>query len=300
MAEENLLTRIKNILTRPNGSNGHTYRTSPLEQATDILTTVKNAHPDVYYAIPAAMTAMQEAERISRNTTDASTDFLIEELSDTYRIRGVLLDNEYYVVELVKELLDGGERHTQEGWVEYTQTTELKIPSAKMYNAFIFTLYANKDHKDAVQKHLVEKVKGVLKQDFAAHYMMTSTRVAYQKTGKDRVTHDYGMLKPQQVDEDIVGPYAWINAASGVEKPVKTILGTDKLEEVEHAYEWLSGRKPYFWRFNIKPSKEEERAVVFGLVDDYSRFDIDAYAFNIDYGMPARGVVAQKILRNAQ
>ena len=217
--------------------------------------------------------------------------FSIESWADTYRISGVVIDGNEHVVDLDKNLLDGGKSHTQDEWVVLTK----KLPSAKQYNAIILSLYANKDHVNSQQRALIEEAKEMLKQDFVKHYMMTSTRVAYQPTGKDKITHDFGYASMQVINDDIVGPHAWINPASGLEKPISAILGTDNLAEVEQAYEWLSGKKPYLWRVNEKPTEEVLRAVVLGLGG--SRFGIGAYDDIINGDRPARGcdLVGQKI-----
>jgi hypothetical protein len=189
--------------------------------------------------------------------------FSIESWADTYRISGVVIDGNEYVVDLGKNLLDGGKSHTQDEWVALTK----RLPSAKQYNAIILSLYANKDHANSQQRALVEEAKEMLKQDFVKHYMMTSTRVAYQSAGKDKVIHDLRYAGQHTIDEDVVGPHAWINATSRIENPIKAILGTDNLAEIEQAYEWLSGKKPYLWRLNSKPTQEDMRAVVLGLLD---------------------------------
>jgi len=234
---------------------------------------------------PAAAPATEPAP--GNTPPPAASGFSIESLADSYRISGVMLDGEEHVVELDKTLLDGGNSHTQDEWVGLTQ----KVPSAKLYTAMILTLYTNKDHKDSKQKALVEELKGVLKQDFISHYMMTSTRVAYQPQGSDRVMQNYGQPGETLGTKNMTGSNCWIKTGCGADNELEALLGTNNCNQLENAFEWVSDKKPYFWRLNSKPSEEDVRAVVLGLGGNDDGFGIDV---DIDDDGPARGMVASR------
>jgi hypothetical protein len=213
--------------------------------------------------------------------------FRIEGFDDRYRLYNVFHDGELYDVDLSRSLLDGGRSHEQGWWLEKIgdgDFGEWRIPSSKLCNSIVFSLCDNQNTK------LVSEVKGMLAQGFKDYYMMTSTRATYKAKGLDLLVHDLSYPTEKRLNTALVGPDGYVNAGCGFENEMRALLGTGDLNKIEQAYEWLTGKKPYIWRLNSKPEKDEERAVVLGV--NFVRFGIIA---DSDVIRRALGVVAKKI-----
>ena len=65
------------------------------------------------------------------------------------------------------------------------------------------------------------------------------------------------------------------------------------LEEIEQAYTWLTGKKPYLGSVNNKPHLEERAALVLGILNYSAWFCIFTNG-NIISDWVVRGVVIQK------
>ena len=222
---------------------------------------------------------------------DETQTFSIKEDNDFYVINGVRINDEVKTVKLTKELLDGGKSHTQDKWVEQTKEGLVRLASLPTYIATIIALYDNKDVEDQNQKDLVEKVRKMFETDFDPKkpWLMTSTRLTYSSQGSDKIKHDYGYDDaPDEISEEITGPNEWINASSGLEQTIQALTGTNDLDKMEKAIEWVSTQKPYLWRFNAKPQKDEQRAVVLGR---YIGIGFDIYCYGNVIDRPARGAV---------
>jgi hypothetical protein len=71
---------------------------------------------------------------------------------------------------------------------------------------------------------------------------------------------------------------------------MKSLVGVEDCDRIQQVGKWISGKDSYLWRFNSKPSKSVERALV--LVDYNARFYIVA-GVDVDDGRRARGFVAR-------
>ncbi|MBI4017168.1 MAG: hypothetical protein HY363_05760, partial [Candidatus Aenigmarchaeota archaeon] len=60
------------------------------------------------------------------------------------------------------------------------------------------------------------------------------------------------------------------------------------LSELKKCYEWLTGKSPYFWRLNTRPSQNTERVLVLGCSGG------DFYVNASGIGRSARGAVARR------
>ena len=218
-------------------------------------------------------------------------NFQIESLADRYRLHHVPYNNDLYVVDWSKELLENGATKTQRDWIAATQSTEWKIPNLQLYHATLATLYRHKDHAAKEQQKLVKELQQVFKTDFAPDkpYMTTSTRIQYAASGFDNVTHYFGYPFAQKHSLALVGQNGYVDSSSGMEAQMEVLLGSCDVAEIKKVYKWVSGKKPYLWRLEQAPAQDEEQAVVLGC---YS------YRFNIycdggfDISWPSRGVVA--------
>ncbi|NQU79598.1 hypothetical protein HQ545_07550 [Candidatus Woesearchaeota archaeon] len=205
--------------------------------------------------------------------------FRIESLDDRYRIHNVEHQGELYVVDWSKELLDEGNMHTQKDWRYIARRSQFTLASAPFYTSTIFALYNDKEHPDLKQRGLVEEVGQMFEDDFSKHWMMTSTGALYKSQGEGMVTHGWGPAKSENICEHLVGRRKYIEPQCGARKVIGVVLGTTNLVKVKHAYEWISGRKPYFYRLNNLPEGDIERAVVLGF-DLHGRLGINCIGYD--------------------
>ena len=217
------------------------------------------------------------------------SEFKIKELENSFAISPLKLHDGLYRVEWSKELLDEDKRHTQDEWNLILQGSEWSLPSGQLYCATLEALYRNKDGN---YKTVIEKLNGIFSNDFANHFMITSTRIKYPAVGLDEIIHDYGSASKYEIQIDFVGNNGIVNSESGFEDPIESLLGTGDLTEVEEVFEWVSGRKPYLWRLGGKPKNDTMLTLLLG--GDNVRFSIDAVG-RIGNVRPARGVVRSKI-----
>jgi hypothetical protein len=229
---------------------------------------------------------------------DLEGRFYIQELPDRYRFHNLEYHDGIYTVDWSKELLEGGEKHIQEDWMELTQSAEWQkkngvwqIPCAPLYHATIAALFENQDHPVGEQQDLVQAVRELFKKDFVSYLMMTGTRAKYAAKGRDVVTHDWNTPHARTVKGTFVGPNWFVDPSCGFDDVIQALLETNDLQLIEEAYEWIGeqGKKPYLFRINNQPTKDVERAVVLGV--NYGRFYIDAN--DGVSSRPARGVVTQ-------
>lgn len=208
-------------------------------------------------------------------------EFGIDETDDSYVIRGVKYEGQIVTVAWDKELLDNGESHTQDDWINLTD----KLPDATVYHATLSALFAN---KKGTYAKLIKKIEKMFKKDFDNNWVMTSTRIKYKPKNKDDIIHNYGSQQPRIIKVSLTGPNTFIDDQSGLEKQIEAVLGTNDIKEIQKIYSWI-GDKPYLWRLNSKPQQTDQRAVVLGR-NIFSRFNINC-SDDIDDGWPVRGVV---------
>ncbi len=219
--------------------------------------------------------------------------FYVEEKNDRFVLRNVYVGEEplrgLWVLGWGKGLLDGGKSHTQDEFVKLTQNVEFKLAPGPLYAASILALYDNQNSSVPGQKDLVHRVKELFKLDFDPQkpYVMTSTRTVWMPSGVDEVRHWGGYSNQRVIRKNIVGPQGCITA--GFEDFTEAELGTRDVGKLENALVWLTGKRPYAFRFNAKPKQVAERVLVLGCYVD--NFYFNANGGVIDNG-PARGLVA--------
>jgi hypothetical protein len=216
--------------------------------------------------------------------------FSIEELKDRYRLNNIEYHDGIYVVDWSKSLLDNGQKHVQEEWVQTTDRTEWKLPNSRLVHACLTALYKSRNEPD--QTGLVQKmIENIFMPDFKENYLLTSTRVAYKPTGEDVVTHDIDQLTEIQIKTKMAGSARRIDADSGSQEAIYAILGTRNLTEVNQVYEWASGSRPSLQTV-LEAEDYSLGAVVLGLSHAGQVFSICCDSRNMH---PARGVIARKI-----
>ncbi len=224
---------------------------------------------------------------IPKKKVSVTSDFYVEEQQHGYVLKCVPLRDEILTVGWSKDLLDDGKAHDLDRWNEFTKTKDYKIPSTELYFASLLALYEN---RNGPQADLIGKIILVFARDFANSFMMTSTRVTYMAKNKDKIMHSYGN-NPKVVVMDFCGSDGYVNSENKFEAEMEVLLGTNNCEKVEEVFKWVTGNLTYFWRINNKPNSKDERAVVFGVSNISSNFNINA---SEGISRPARGVVARE------
>ncbi|MBI2564831.1 hypothetical protein HYV79_02470, partial [Candidatus Woesearchaeota archaeon] len=218
--------------------------------------------------------------------TSNTRNFSIEEREDSYVLHSVEYADEVCDFTWTKELLDGGNTHTQDYWVKITD----QLPDARDYYTSLLELYKN---KDGTQSGLVEKVRQMFAKDFKDYWMMTSTRITYKPKGKDKVTHNYNIASETSVNITFVGPDDYVNSKSSFEDEMEVLFGTRDCKEVSKVFKWVTKKATYLYRINSTPQNTDKRAVVLGVVSDFVIYAYDV----ISSGRPARGVVVARETR---
>ncbi|MBI2564475.1 hypothetical protein HYV79_00605 [Candidatus Woesearchaeota archaeon] len=221
--------------------------------------------------------------------TSNTGNFVIEVLADRYRLHNIMYRGELYVVDWSKDFLRGGEQHSQQEWIDLTKNEEFTLPDSPLCFASMQTLFKNKE-----ETNLIEQVRNYFAQTFKVEGNInrphTSSRAIYNPRGNDEVIHRLGYPDQYTVSTKLIGQDGYITTIKP-ENEMNTLLATQNCEEIQQVIEWISGKKPYLYRINNKPSSKEERAVVLG-VDSSNYFDIADG--DIDGGRPARGVVVAR------
>jgi hypothetical protein len=216
------------------------------------------------------------------------SQFSIESLDDRYRIHGVMYQGRVHTVDVSKTLLDNEESHRQGQWSQMTQQGEWKLASGSLYFAVMSALYDNREH--STQKPLVEEVRTMFADDFVRYFMMTSTRVCYAREGLDTVKHDVDYASECAEQANIVGLNGDLNQNSQFSEAMQALVGVEDCGRIQQVGKWISGKDSYLGRFNSKPSKSVERALMLGVNYDMFGIGADGGIYN---GRRARGFVAR-------
>jgi hypothetical protein len=119
------------------------------------------------------------------------TRFWIEEQDDRFVLNGVEYPNETFNVEWYKEMLDGGNVHNQDEWVQrqFGSGSSLSmIPSTQDYFLSIAAAYA---YKDTMFSGVIENFRKMFEADFKDG-MMTCTRLVAKGDDNRDLVQNYG------------------------------------------------------------------------------------------------------------
>jgi hypothetical protein len=209
---------------------------------------------------------------------------------DYWTISGVNYRKGIYSVNLMKSLLDGGNKKTQYDWAEYSRTAqENNLPytaDMPLHHSVIKTAYEQRDHPDF--KQTAEEIRQFIHKTFREGWPTTLTRIAYQPNGKDKIIHNYSMPNEYSLDELIVGPDREIEGRD--KNALKAILGTDNLKEIQDIYQWLNQTPTWIWRVDDKPINIDERVAWFGAGSNRTVLGCDRYPSDQDSSLGVFGV----------
>jgi hypothetical protein len=218
--------------------------------------------------------------------------FTITETAEAYTINKIYLLGEICTVDISKNTLANAEKLSAEKWKQYRRKTEWKYPSTQLYFSIFSALYNHRDHKDLEQKKMIEKVRKMLFSDFDRSWMITSTTVYYEESGKNRpdtISHNFAPRKV--VKCSMIGSDAAVEETAGLEKQMEAIFGTPDCAYIKKVIEYISEKSPFLWRLNAKPLNSTEKSVSLG--GGIKRFDIDAKVEE-EYLFLARGVIVRR------
>jgi len=242
----------------------------------------------------------------------SSADFSIEVLVDCYRINGVKLCGDSYMMDLNNALLSNGESKKQDGWVEFKKHAgkdDFVPADAPTYHAACTALYDNRENKK--YGAVIELARQFLATQFQEYWLATLSRVRYRPrqapqsilerfknvlTGQqqttptlDEVIHDYGGAKPKIVSVPLIGPQGFLSKIPDAAAYCEAVIGDKDAAHVNAVYKWITGKDTYAWRLTESPDKDiEERVVALG-VNYGGGFVLDA-GVNVDGSGPALGV----------
>ncbi|MBI5002502.1 hypothetical protein HZC31_03895 [Candidatus Woesearchaeota archaeon] len=210
----------------------------------------------------------------------------IEEREDAYVLHNVSYLGVPHDVDVRKALLEKVVTHTLDDSVNLIK----ELPSGPLYFAAARSLYENKDHLDAKQCRLVEKVRKMFASDIK-HGVMTSTRVTYSARGYDKVTHDASYPTERVIGAVIVCPNGYIND-SNFGSVTEALLGEADTQKIEAVGQYIIGKPAYLWQRNKEPMQDTTLALGFDAYD--GRFGVSANIALYGSNWRARGMVARR------
>ena len=191
-----------------------------------------------------------------------------------WTIEGVLYRGKVHAVDLAKTLLDNGTAKTQDRWIDYTREArtrnEFYLPDFPLLHGIVTRLYEQRSQAG------VEAIRAQVQAWTREKWLMTTTRIKYNKKGQDEVIHNYTLPDEERIDTSFVGPDEWIKGSTTPEA-VQVLLGTSQsMQEINTVYHWLSGTDTYLYKVNTKPSQPDER--VAGFIADSDMVYLNCYS----------------------
>ena len=107
-----------------------------------------------------------------------------------------------------------------------------------------------------------EMLKKFLRQNLM-QYANTLTRVRYNPSGKDKITHNYGTSDQYALTGKIVGQDGRISDISD-KRFLESLLGTKDASGINCVSHWINETDGSIWRLNSKPKKIVEKVIGFG------------------------------------
>ncbi len=231
-------------------------------------------------------TDKKEPEKPATNMT---TRFSLEDLTDFWRINGVNYRNQIGQVDLGKAVLPS---KTQDKHASFSQDAiskgQLYVGNTQLYHSLFTILFQNKDNPQFKDK--IEETRQFLQESMKNYWLMTLSRIKYTKSGKDLVIHNYGLQDKFEIQENIVGPDGYITQINP-QNELKSILGSNDVNEINQVYNWITKKDLYLWRLNNKPKENDERVVRLGSDSDMAILYCD---WDPDDSSRALAVRAQK------
>ncbi len=157
--------------------------------------------------------------------------------------------------EVVREMIPADTQDNQA--VKYG----IEIPSAPLIWAIADRAYDFRTQKPEA----AETLKNFLRQGFR-QYPNTSSRIAYNPSGTDEVTHNYGTSDQYSLSANVVGPDSWMENMSD-KSVLESILGTSDTTKINKVSNWINGTNSRIWRLNSRPKQRDERVVRFVALD---------------------------------
>jgi len=189
----------------------------------------------------------------------------ISTIGDYWKVSGVNYRNGVHTLDLAKTLLENGTAKTQNDWASYSESAlaqnEFRTPDYPLFYGLVKALYSAKD--DSTKAQEVEEVKNFLKDTSRARWLMTLTRIAYQPSGEDIITHNFGTREKYEEKTDFVGLDGLLTDKA-TPASCKALLGSDNVQEISNVFQWLNGTNTYIWRVNSRPNQLIERVARFG------------------------------------
>jgi hypothetical protein len=209
----------------------------------------------------------------------ADSNFGVEKVVGTsfYRVHAVPIGRKgkLYTVELQTDFLDGGSAKTQDQWAQFSKEQlsagNYGYLSAPQFRGLAHVLRVNKDHPKAGA--MAREITDFLRQQHRARVLITSSRVDYMPSGKDVVTHEYGLDGEHKVKATILGPDECLHETTNPQG-YQALFGTNEdITEIIQDFQHLNGTNTYAWKVNSPNPRTKDTRVV--------RLDADSDGFNV-------------------
>ena len=175
-----------------------------------------------------------------------------------WQVPGVEYRNGIYTVNLLKTLLDNGETKPQDEWIEYSLEARKKgeIYTGSMpFQYSLFRTLSSQEIPEALE------AREFIKKQMREKWLMTTTRLRYNPSGKDEIIHDYKMPDEFSFNVDLVGKDKLIEQNdAGV---LEALLLDSDANRVNKVFNSINGTNAYIWRLNSKPKQRHERVAWF-------------------------------------
>jgi len=196
-------------------------------------------------------------------TSNPQTPAIITPSSKYWTLDNVQYKGQNCTVELARELLDGGNYHTQDDWADISlkarTDNQLYTPDMPLFHGIAKSLYLTRTNP------AVEEIRQFIKTNARVSWLMTLTRLQYKPGEKDRVIHNYkqGNSLEYSMDENFVGKNDEIKDLNEPQV-FQAILGDSNVQQISEIYSWINDTESYLWRVNSKPNTLDEKVAGFG------------------------------------
>lgn len=225
----------------------------------------------------------------------SKTNVQVNTIDDYWQISGIEYRNEIYTVDLLKNLLDGGNAKTQNDWASLYEEAKDKnrfhTPDYPLFYGLVKALYTTRD--DTTKTQEIGEAQKFLKDNSRAKWLMTLTRIIYQPNRDDIVIHNFNTKDQYQEKTDFVGTDGNIKT-TGDGSLYKALLGTDNVQEINDVFQWPNGTNTYLWRVNSRPRKIDERVARFNANSGRADLGCNRDLSDSDSSLGVRAAFAKK------
>ncbi len=203
---------------------------------------------------------------------------------DCWQVPGVEYRNGIYTINLLKALLDSGNDKTQDDWIRYSLEAKSRgdfYAGSMPLQYALFRALSSQDTQDALE------AREFIKKQMREKWLMTTTRLRYNPSGKDEIVHDCKMPEEFILEAGLIGKDKFIDSSDS--KALEALILDSDVDRVNRVFSSINGTNAYIWRLNSKPNQVIETVAGFGA--DSVRAGLYC-GWNPSYRDPSLGVFA--------